>query len=212
MKKLSIVFAGIMTALTVILLLACSNDGMKNVSERRSEYFTATSDGLTVTAVSGVRETPFEADGVVGELKPYTLLTVVPDKFDVDAVYTYSAVIGEYKYGGTLIAHPFAASYSAELDVEAIGEFTVSITVGGSNTDLALQSVLTDGTLTFDQAIDAAKTELKPRGDYEIRARIIKNPLNDDGICWHVAFVSADGSGGVLLDPITAKVLAKKTE
>lgn len=210
MKKLSVVFAGIMTALTVILLLACSNDGMKNVSERRSEYFTATGDGLTVTAVSGVRETPFEADGVVGELKPYTLLTVVPDSFDVDAVFTYSAVIGEYKYGGTLIAHPFAASYSAELDVEAAGEFTVSISFGGKTIEYTLQSVLTADTLTFDMAIDAAKTELRPRGDYEIRARIIKNPLNSDGVCWHVAFISADGSGSVLLDPVTAKVLAKK--
>ncbi len=202
-----------MSVLTVLLLWACSGDTMKNVSERRSGYFTATVGGMTVTAVSGVRETSFDADGAVsGELKPYTLITVVPDTFDVDAVYTYSAVIGDCKYGGTLVVHPFAASYSAELDVEAVGAFTVTVQSGSSSVEAELRSLVTADMFAYDRAIDAAENELKPRGDYEIRVRLIKNPLDGEGVCWHVTFISADGEGGVLLDPITAKVLAKRTE
>ena len=55
-----------------------------------------------------------------------------------------------------------------------------------------------------------AKQELNPTGKYEIRARIIKNPLSE-GLCWHVAFYFGDDKTcGVLLDPTTAKVLAIK--
>ena len=212
MKRLLFLFAAIMTVATVWIFCACSADGMARVSERRSGYFAATSDAMTVTAVSGVRETPYETDGAIGALKPYTLITVVPAKFDVDAVYTYSATIGQATYGGTLIVHPFAASFSAELDVEATDGFTVTVTRGGEKTELVLGSVVTDDMLAYDRAIDAAKTELKPRGDYEIRARIIKNPLGDDGLCWHVAFYSADAQSGVLIDPLSAKILAKKTD
>lgn len=212
MKKLLFLFAAVMTVATVWVFCACSANGMSRVSERRGGYFTAANDAMTVTAVSGVRETPYETDGVVGALKPYTLITVVPAKFDVDAVYTYSATIGQATYGGTLIVHPFAASFSAELDIEAAESFTVTVMRGVDKTELVLDSLVTADMLAYDKAIDAAKTELKPRGDYEIRARIIKNPLGDDGLCWHVAFYSADGQCGVLLDPTNAKILAKKTD
>lgn len=211
MKKLCAVFAAVMTAATVWLLCSCGTDSMENVSERRSGYFTATDGAITVTAVSGVRETPYTLDGKVGTLKPYTLITVVPTAFDIDAVYTYSAKVGSATYGGALTVHPFAASFSAEFDAEVTGEFTVTVICGGVNSELQMTSLVTPDMFGYDRAIDAAKTELKPSGDYEIRVRIIKNPLGGEGVCWHVAFYTENTQCGVLLDPITAKVLAKKT-
>ena len=61
---------------------------MLDVSERRSEYYTAADGTMAVTAVSGVRENPYQIDGKAGELKPYTLITLVPTSFHIDAVYT----------------------------------------------------------------------------------------------------------------------------
>lgn len=212
MKKLLFLFAAIMTAATVLFFCGCSGKEMKRVSERRSGYFGASNGVVTVTAVSGVRETPFAADGAIGELKPYTLITVVPVTFDVDAVYTYKASIADYTFGGTLIMHPFAASYSAEVDTEALSDFTVTLACGGNTQTLELKSLVTSEMLGYDKAIDCAETELKPRGEYEIRARMIKNPLGGDGLCWHVMFIAADGSSSVLIDPLTAKIIAKKIE
>ena len=212
MKKLCAAFAAIMTIATIMLLFGCGTDYMQNVSERRSGYYTASDGMLTVTAVSGVRETPYTADGAVGALKPYTLITVVPSAFDVDALYTYTARIGDSVYGGALTVHPFAASFSAEFDAEVTdAQFTVEILSTGAKSTLTLKSLVTSAMMSFDRAIDAATTAVKPTGNYEIRARIIKNPLDDNGVCWHVAFYAdSDRMSGVLLDPITAKVLAKK--
>lgn len=212
MKKLCAVFAAIMTAATVYLLCSCGTDVMTNVSERRSGYYFASDGALTVTAVSGVRETPFTADGKAGELIPYTLITVVPAEFDIDAVYTYTATFATTTYGGALSVHPFAASYSAEFGAEAVGaELSVTVECGGKKTSMVLRSQVTPAMFGYDRAIDAAKNEFDPTGEYEIRVRLIKDPIDSSGICWHVAIYYADGRAqGILLDPVTAKIIAKK--
>ncbi len=210
------ILAAIMTAATVWIFCSCADDGMKDISERRSGYFGAADDRFTVTAVSGVREDPYISDGAVGAIKPYTLVTVAPtDKksFDAEAVITYEAQTddGRKKFGGALVAHPFAASYSAEFEYETTGvTLDIKIKCGGETRDYALSTLVGDGALTFDRAINAAKKELDdPSG--EIRARLIKNPIGE-GVCWHVEFITADGDRGVLLDAYSAKVLAKKTQ
>ena len=111
-----------------------------------------------------------------------------------------------------MIVHPFAASFSAEFEHETTAnELTVTIKCGGKTTALKLQSQITGEMITYDRAISAAKTSIHPKGEYETRARIIKNPLGADGLCWHISFITADGGNtGVLLDPVTAKVIAKK--
>ena len=214
MKKLCMLFAFLMTVATVLLLSSCSTD-MDGVSERRSGYYSAGDGEFNVVAVSGVREVEYMRDGEAGELTPYTLVTLssVDERaFDVDAVITYEATLtdgdNEKKFGGALVTHPFAASYSAEFPFETMcASFKISIIKNGERREYELISQ-TDGVITFDRAIAAARDELK-NAKGETRARIIKNPVGD-GVCWHVEFITAESSCGVLLDPITAKVLAKK--
>ncbi len=208
MKKLCWIFAAFMTALTIVLC-SCSTDPMERVSERRSGYFTADNGGLSATAVSGMREEPFSSDGKVSSLKPYTLITLVPSEFDIDAVYTYELEAGADKFGGTMIVHPFAASFSAEIDFELTTDFTIDVKCGNDSVLLKMKSQVTGG-MDYARAIDAAKNEIKPKGEYEIRARLVKNPFDTEGLCWHVAFITPDGESGVLLDPESARVLAKK--
>ena len=212
MKKLCFVFAAVMTAVTIWWLTGCGANGMKNVSERRSEYYSGGDDVMTVTAVSGVRERNYVADGEAGELVPYTLITLVPTAFDVDALYTYTATTPTGAFGGTFVVHPFAASFSAEFEAEtACDEFSVSVTVGGQTREYALKSLVTPALIKFEEAVSTANDVLgTPDGKYEVRARLIKNPLGGDGVCWHVGFYTADGdTHSVLLDAVTAKTLAK---
>lgn len=211
MKKLCALFAAVMTVATILFLTSCSADAMENVSERRSGYFTASDGFAAVTVVSGVREQPYAADGRTDALKPYTLITFVPTTFDVDAIISYKAATENGTFGGALIVHPFAASFSAEFDSETTAAFTLSFTVGGETHEYEPTSAVTDDMMTFDRAVDAAKTELKPSEPYEIRVQLVKDPIDGDGICWYVSFIYGENDMcGVLLDPITAKVIAKK--
>ena len=214
MKKLCFIFAAVMTAATVWWLAACGKDAMNDVSERRSGYFTGGIDGAELNAVSGVRESEYALDGAVGgALVPYTLITLTPVAFDVDAVYTYKAEYGGSVYGGTMIVHPFGASFSAEIPAEFASDFSVEISCAGKTDVAEMHSLVTSEMYAFDRAIDAAKQALGTSATGEIRVRLIKNPIDHtQGVCWHVSFKSADGGDyGVLLDPVTAKVLAKKT-
>lgn len=211
MKKLSYLFAAVMTALTVALFGGCGTDEIKNLSERRSSFFTGGAEGISVTVVSGVRESPYVSDGKAGALIPYTLITLVPREFDIDAVYTYSAEVGSHEFGGGFTVHPFAASFSAEFEFETTSDFTAVISQGDKTYNIELVSAIPDGAISYSRAVEAARTEIKPSGEYEVRARLLSNPLGGEGLCWHVAFITANGQTGVLLDPVTAKVLAKKT-
>ena len=211
-KKLCAVFAAFMTVATIIMLTSCNADGMAQVSERRSGYFVASDAEFEINAVSGVREDPFVADGKVGALVAYTLLTVKPTKFDVDAQYTYTATVGSGAFGGALVVHPFAASFSAEFSAEATTDFTVTVKLGDATREYSLHSIVAADTVTFSEAIAEAKKAVgKIDFDYEIRARLIKNPLEKNGgLCWHIGFYGADATLGALLDPVTAKPLAVK--
>ncbi len=207
-----------MTIASILFFAGCSPDPMNGVSERRSAYLYAEDDRFKVSAVSGVREQPYEADGKVGELVPYTLVTVAPtssEKFDVDAAYTYEACVkydgGEKKFGGALVVHPFAASFSAEFPFETTGcEVTVRVFAGGEKYDYTMTSLAEKDMIGYDTAIEAAKKELGDAAVGEIRVKLIKSPIGD-GVCWHVEFCGDGGRSGVLLDPVTAKVLAKKS-
>lgn len=222
MKKLCVAFAIIMTAATVLLLSSCST-GIKNLSERRGGFFYATDGKYEVTAVSGVRERDYVMDGAAGELKPYTLVTFMPlspSDFDVDGAYTYEAVItidgadgkSEKKFGGALAVHPFSSSFSAEFDFEATCDFTVTVDTGKGKLTYKLGTLVPADAVDYERAVQAALSALEPVEPYEIRVKLIKNPLekNNGELCWHVSFISEDGVCGALLDPVTAKVIAVK--
>ena len=210
-KNLAAIFAALMTAVTVWALSSCGADPMQNVSERRSAFYTAADDELSLTAVSGVREDPFLLDGKAGATSPYTLITVVPNLFNVDAIYTYTAKTAEREFGGALVVHPFAASFSAEFPFETVGGLCVTVVCGGTARNYEMTSRLSENTIAYDRAIDAAKTEIRPDGSYEIRARLISDPFGGGELCWHVSFFFESGKeSGVLLDAVTAKVMAVK--
>ncbi len=221
-------FAAFMTVATLVLLASCA-PADTDISERRTDYFTASDEMFTVTAVSGMRETPYETDGVVAKMISYTLITVSPtDKavFDVTATCEYEASVpddpdrsGESsgkKFGGALIVHPFAASYSAEFAYETTDTFTVAVlyTENGEKRrrEYKMTSLVTPEMMTYDSAVSAAKNEFDINGAHETRVRLINNPVSE-GLCWYVVFYFADGKNcGVLLDPTTAKVLAKRSD
>lgn len=216
MKKLCFVFAAVMTIFTILFLSGCkpAPDGL---SERRSGFFYAEDEVFKITAVSGIREEPYAADGVVGTTVEYTLITVAPTDekaFDPDAVLTYNATVvaepGEKRFGGGLTAHPFAASYSAEYAFETTADMiTLTVKWGETTREYTLKTQVTPEMLTYDKAVSVCKKELAPSGVYETRAKLIRNPIGD-GLCWHVEFCSGDAVVGALIDPLTAKVLAKK--
>lgn len=212
MKKLCLLLA-LIAVVATSMLSGCEKE-RKDISELRTDYYCANDDNYTLTAVSGVREEEYVADGVVGELREYTLFTVVPEVFDVDAIITYTVVIDNSSFGGNMIVHPFAGSFSAEIDKRVVGgELFVKLAVGGQAYEYTLHSQVGEKMISAYDALELAESRLAVTGEYEVRVKLIKNPIDGDGLCWHVEFIfDKDNDCGILIDPITLKTIATQTK
>jgi hypothetical protein len=217
-KRIIIVLSIVITA--AVLFSACSktiaNDA--SLSELRDNIFVGENDTYKVNIVSGIRENPFEIDGVSQKDKVYfTIITVTPKEKNPIAEYSFSTTISDTEYNGKLNKHPFNDTYSIEINTEPkASSIDVSITLGEESSIVTASSVKTEDFITADKAFEIAKKALSQKikdkkADYEIFIRLIENPNNpENGYFWYVAFIYQDGLFGALIDPVSMKIVAIK--
>lgn len=222
MKK----FVAIFCFLPIFALFACSDGDLKkyagSISELRDRVFCAEDDSYAVTAVSGVRESPYETDGVSGDKCDFTVVTVVPTSFAAGSVYTYCAVIGNETLRGELLPHPFLPQLSIDLPVRASGDFAFSVSHEGGERAYTLADAVTGECISAEKAFSIALEKLRePLGRFkhknklqaEIYVRLTKNTTVASGgdYFWFVSFASATDSVAVLLHCNTGAVAAIRT-
>lgn len=186
-----------------LALCGCSKTNEYSLSELRDGYYTGSKGGFSVTAISGARETPYQVDGVVNPLTPYTLITIEPSNFDSSKQYGYKVEIGENSFVGTFIAHPFAPTYSAELSCDADGRrVLLAITDGENVTALELENRVTGDCISAADAVAIAAKKLSPPKS-EIYARLTEVPIGT--LNWYVRF-SSERTLSALIDIHTGEV------
>ena len=193
---------------------------MDNVSELREHLFAAESADYKLTAISGIREEPYELDGVSSSKRDFTVLTVTPVVFSADKTYRYKTEINGTTYEGDLLPHPFAQSLSADIPATATSDFAVTIICGGEQSfelKNLVQGELIGAEKAFDIALDKLKNELKKfrsKGKLhaEIYVRLMENPIDGNGgYFWYVSFVGEDKvTVAVLLRGDTGAVAATR--
>lgn len=198
--SLTLVFA--VVAFCCALVCGCGESKLSkyddNISELRERIFAAEDTDYKITAISGRREDPYEMNGVSGQKRDFTVITVTPTTFSPDKNYRYRAEIGESAYEGDLLPHPFARSLSADIPCEASGEFSLTITCG-ADSSFCVKPAETGELITcekaFSIALDKLDSELKrfrSKGklNAEIYVRLVENPIDGSGgYFWYVAFV-----------------------
>lgn len=192
----------------------------KSISEIRDAVYEGSSENFDVTAVSGVREQPFVADGAAGDKKEFTVITVKPKEFAPNMLYGYTVTVGGAEHTGLLSMHPFGESYSVELDCRTKEpNIALNIKLGALSENIVLTSIVEDDDVSADRALDTAmnalKEELKPlkKGgglNCEIYVRLIANPINaEGGYYWYVAFIG-ENTYAALIDRKSAQVIGVK--
>lgn len=192
-----------------------------SISEIRDAVYEGRGNAFSVTAVSGVHEDPFSPDGVAGKKREFTVITLKPDEFMPNSLYTYAITVDGKEFGGVMSMHPFGETYSVELE-KRTHETTLSLVVklGASEETVELRTVCEEDDIDADHALDTALTALKDELESiksgnsfacEIYVRLIANPINaDGGYYWYVAFVEESGTRAVLIDRKTAEVVGVK--
>lgn len=223
-KKIAvkILCAALIAAAVCACLCGCGKTNLEkyssSISELRENLYAAENAEYKVTAISGMREDPYELDGASKGKREFTVITITPANFDAGANYRYRVVVGDETYEGDFLPHPFAQSLSADIPKTVTSEFTVAVICGGEQT-FEMENAVTGELISAEKALtialDKLKNEIKrfrSKGklNAEIYVRLIENPIDGNGgYFWYVAFVGAEkDTVAVLLTGDTGAVSA----
>lgn len=219
MKKRIVIFLSVLLlSASAVFLSACSAPDItqnQRLSELRSDILCGSAGDYSVVLVTGIRENPFEIDGVSQADKVYfTVITVTVANYDPLSEYNFTVSIGGQSYTGKLSRHPYNQSYSAEINaLTDVPQMLLTLSRGATDTEITLNSVKGEDFISAQKAFEIAEKELKDavaalETDYEIFVRLIENPINPGGgYFWYVAFISTNKTTlGVLIDPVTMKI------
>ncbi len=217
----------IMTILTLFCCSACNKSGSKydgKISEYRDDFYVGQSADYNVELITGSRENPFEIDGKTASLTDYSLLTIVPVKFDSTKALTVKVEFGDNKYDGAALKHPYKESYSFEIPTRVVDkEVKLTVIDGDKQSEITLKSVKTGEEINGDKALELAENALseslkqfEKNGVFvgEIFVRYIENPLSEDKkYFWYVAFIPESNPEKIiaaLLDPVSGELKATR--
>jgi len=188
------------------------------ISELRDNVFIAQSARYSVSIITGKREDPFIMDGHAGGMRDFTVITVDPAAGE--NTYAYRVTINGKEYAGKLLAHPFAKTYSADIQALSLDtEIALTITTDGQSETLTAKSVKTEQMISCEKAVEIAEKKLKNAiGGFrvngvmncEIYVRLMSNPIdNSGGYYWYVAFIGEDKTiYAALIEPVSMQVVA----
>ena len=218
-KKILAILAAV--SLCFGVLISCKNnlnlDGY--ISQLRLSVYEGENQNFKATIYAEKREVPFNADGIIGEIKNALIIKVEflngsPD--DVNATISY----GVEKYETALTYNPVSQKSSANIYVQnlpTLSSVNVEITSGDSSEKLTLSSVIFDNTITYTEALNSVVNANKEKmetlfsssgGAAEIHVRII---LGDGKNYYYVGVVEKGGkTTAYLIDGEAGSVLAKK--
>ena len=210
-------------------LSACGNNSINlndHLIEQRVKLYTASDNLYSVTLSTGTRENDYNFDGVVNEMVPFGVLTITRNDNNplANDTYSYIVTIGEQSYSGFLSKNNTDNSYSADLEVNNIGDETVNaqISFTGYTFNQDLENTSSNFQVDYLGAIKVAENELKDDiqnllSDKNVKIEVITKIMKDyssaelKNYYWYVGIISTNGDTmGILINANTCEVIAKK--
>lgn len=216
-------------ALMVVCLSACGKTSFNlsdYVIEKREHIYSACDDLYCVTLSTGTRENNYDFDGIVNEHVPFGILTLTRkgNKTLANDNYSYIVTIGEQTFSGFLCKNNTDNSYSADLEVNEIGEQPVNVQISftGYTFNQNLEHTSANFQVDSASALKVAEKELKDdiqnlisdkNTHIEVVMKIMKDHSNEElkTYYWYVGVISTNGDTlGILLDANSGEIVAKK--
>lgn len=212
MKKLAVLL--ILPALSLLPLTACSKSVDYNlyVSEYRHDMYLYEDDGVSLKIYLSDRETPYNCDGVKGEMttlcEVYYFAESTPDGVSMDL----DGMGGEMNY--LSVSRSFYLSFSCDKTFGA--KARVNLTVDGENKEIEANNVREEGTIDGATALKCV-TEYD-KGRFEkltagktFRGEIGIRLLYDEGCYYYIGVSDTEGkTHAYLLDATDGRVIAER--
>lgn len=221
-KKLALVLILMLSVCALVAALSACNKSKpeepSDISRSVSSLLVGEDDDFAVSVESGIRETPFIADGKVGDVQEFCELTVLPltvGEFDSVAYELYAAGEGAATLSGTLTESSFG-EYKTTLTLDFVPA-GIRITAGDKSSDIPLADVIS-GKLSSADAIVIARDLFAERIAEEQAAgkparEIYLKLITGDRASYYY-YVSFIGEGsdywGVLIEPESGAIISKR--
>ena len=149
MKKITVIIACICAALCLLSGCAKKVDYLTYVSEKRTDIYLYSNDGLEIKIYRSEQETPYSADGVKGEMSALTeIFVTLPENCDEVNVKAGN-IEGEMNYRAVENCY-YLSSSGGEIPNSNV---EVNLSYGGNNQTFTAISVLYDGVISCDEAV-----------------------------------------------------------
>lgn len=132
----------------IFLFLGCGSDLMtdceKRVSDIRENYFQGQTENYFVSFSSGMRESPYELDGICNEKVEFGVVTIVPKKTEEQKGLTYIVSVNDKEHSGEFETSPFDDSYAGDIGVKVGASDVITIKISdGSSEEIASMTCVT---------------------------------------------------------------------
>ena len=174
---------------------------LDNLAEARFYMKQAQNDSVRVQFTSGVREEPYQMDGVANKTTAFAILNVDPRD---NSLRDRHEVRGSLKIGGevievTLDRNPYDRNFAADLGrLVDVGE-DISVTLFLTEHDhptFALGDAMPEGAVGWEQALAVATDhhydDLACCKKFEVYVKIINDLTKESGAFWYVQFIHQD--------------------
>ncbi len=192
-----------------------------NIAEMHNHYFIGSTENFQISLWSGVREEPFEPDGIRGQMLDFCILSVVPVGNVGTFGLNYNLEINDKPYSGEFQKSPFDNSFAAALDFLVTDSDTIfaDIIHDGITETGKLSCVSCNFTVNSTQALDIAIENVGEQilaltddnKSIEGYVRIITTDRNIGVYFWYIRFINTDGKEICLvIDTASGEIMASK--
>ena len=212
----------LLLVLVSIFCCGCTENKYTNISFRHTAYFVGKCAEFKLTVTCGERESPYIADGEVGDMVEFCMISLKPlQKEATGKSYTYMLSVDGEEYKGLLSKDIFGTGYNKDVGVD-IGQKLSSITIsdGEKSYPIELENMMSNAIISESEAIDISVNEFSSKlkeiesegRNSEIYLKFVCDSTGDESFYyWYVAHVMQNGEyASVLLDIVSGDVIAKR--
>ena len=214
MKKFLFAIPAVVAAAVFYGGCTASPDYTQYISETRSNVFLYEGDDVKLSIYCGEKESPFVADGIRGKLSDIVEIYVRPN-----GEYENVTISSSSFEGGEMSYLSARGMWYMSFSAAALSGDTVNVTLDcdGTKTDYTLLSVLSDGVMNCEKALDCVRehdgelfNSLTENGTF--RGEIFIRLLYDEKCYYYVGVCDREGNiHAYLTDAQTGRIVAERT-
>ena len=174
---------------------------LDNLSEARFYLKQDESEGLKVQFYSGMREEPYQTNGISEKTTAFGLVNIEPKDKSLDGLLTLDGTlkVGEELITVKLEKNPYGRNFACDIArlVDAKSAMSLTLTTGEETIVFNLKDCMPEGAITWEEALRTATDhhtgDIKKAGKFECYVKIISDPVKGSDAYWYIQFVTQKG-------------------